>query len=421
MDNKINLRGALRGKGSMNTIVPYHGEFLVNPVPLECSFNYCSHKCAYCFANLSSPLRKASTTVTNNLLQHYPSRTTLPAMLLQGGYPVCLSNKVDPFASSNYQISVPVIQTMVEKGIPVQVQTRGGRGIDEVLTFLPPSVWYVSITMNDDDIRRRVEPGAPTIASRLALVEQLTSLGHRVVIGMNPLVREWMPAPVEMLLDIKQRGAEGVWIEGIHLNTDQIANLSDRERDAIGWDILVRARRRKCLPDDSDFFDDTRSAVTDMGMQVYSMGQPNRSDFFQPWRETYGPLYPIMQDLVNWCHDQGKQPGQPVTFWDMWTLFKGKLPKGLLPIGQYVGSVARNAWKDHGLTNQLSYEYMLGIVWEDPRIKGCPARMPSFSYMSRREGRDSYHEYDEEGMPLLTFNPEGTLKYWYDVEREEYY
>lgn len=35
----------------------YYGEFLINPIPLELSLNYCSHKCAYCFANVNQPGR----------------------------------------------------------------------------------------------------------------------------------------------------------------------------------------------------------------------------------------------------------------------------------------------------------------------------------------------------------------------------
>jgi hypothetical protein len=37
--------------------------------------------------------------------------------------------------------------------IPVAIQTRGGKGVDDVLDFLPPSVWYISIPCLNDDIR----------------------------------------------------------------------------------------------------------------------------------------------------------------------------------------------------------------------------------------------------------------------------
>ena len=41
-------------------IVPYWGELFVSPAPLEMTLNHCSHACAYCFANLNDPQRRAT-------------------------------------------------------------------------------------------------------------------------------------------------------------------------------------------------------------------------------------------------------------------------------------------------------------------------------------------------------------------------
>lgn len=418
--NDSNIRGYLGGKGSLNTIVPFHGEFLVNPAPLEASLNYCSHKCAYCFANLAAPGRTYNETVTTNLLDQYSSRTTLPAVLLQGKYPVVLSNRVDPFATSNYKQSVPLLERLVEEGIPVMLQTRGGRGVDTVLQFLPPSVWYVSITTLNDDIRKAVEPGAPTVQSKLVLINELVGLGHKVVVGLNPLVKEWAEPVEDLLQVVAVAGASGVWVENLHLNNDQINNMSLREVDAITYPILSRAKKRKCAPEDAELFERARRICTELGMEVYSMGQPNRSDFFQPWKDLYPKLYPTMQDVVNYCHDRDYGPGVPIYFDEVWDILRPNLLDGVRPIGQYIGSVARQSWKDHGLTNQMTYLDMFKVIWKDPRIKSCPARMPSFSYMCEVVGGKKIAHVDSNGIPLITFNPEGTLKYWYDVVTDTY-
>lgn len=59
--------------------------------------------------------------------------TNLAARLMREGYPVMLSNKVDPFAASNYKMTLPHLRLFKAKGIPVAFQTKGGKGIEEAL------------------------------------------------------------------------------------------------------------------------------------------------------------------------------------------------------------------------------------------------------------------------------------------------
>jgi len=206
----------------------YYGEFLVNPIPLELSMNYCSHKCAYCFANLNHPRRKLDAPRLMRFLADYRNRETLAARLLQAGYPVCISNKVDPFAASNFQQTLPILEGLTALGVSVQLQTKGGQGIDRALEIVSPSVWYVSISTDNDDLRQKIEPGAPSIAARIDLIAKLTDMGHGVVVGINPIVPEWLPDPAPLLVAIRAAGAWGCWIEPLHLNKKQIANKLTR-------------------------------------------------------------------------------------------------------------------------------------------------------------------------------------------------
>jgi hypothetical protein len=117
----------------------FFGEFLISPIPLELSLNYCSHKCAYCFANLNDPERSVNVGAVARFLQDLPQRNTLQALLMKAGYPTLISNRVDPFAVTNYRIALPLMETMTGMGIPLAIQTKGGKGIPEALAFLPPS------------------------------------------------------------------------------------------------------------------------------------------------------------------------------------------------------------------------------------------------------------------------------------------
>jgi DNA repair photolyase len=199
-------------------ITPFYGEFLISPVPLELSLNACSHGCYFCFSLLNQHDRHVSVTPIMNLLKNYMTRHSLEASLLRAGYPVLISNRVDPFANSNYQMSVPILRTMTELGIPIAFQTRGGRGIDEALEFLQPSVWYISINTQTDTFRKQLEPGAPDMDSRFRLMETLRAKGHSVVLGLNPVVEEWLPDPEQVIERAKNSGAQGAWVETLHFN-----------------------------------------------------------------------------------------------------------------------------------------------------------------------------------------------------------
>lgn len=85
------------------SIQAYSGEYLISPIPMEMSMNYCSHKCAVCFANLNQPNRKLDFKDFVSALKTSEKGKTLRSYLLKNKYPVLLSNRVDPFALSNYK------------------------------------------------------------------------------------------------------------------------------------------------------------------------------------------------------------------------------------------------------------------------------------------------------------------------------
>ena len=118
-------------------IEPYWGELLTSPCPLEMSLNYCSHKCAYCFANLNKPDRKADAARISRFIADFRNRKSWAATLMKNQYPIVISNRVDPLAVSNDAIALPLTQQLVEIGCPVAIQTKGGRKEADLLKIVP--------------------------------------------------------------------------------------------------------------------------------------------------------------------------------------------------------------------------------------------------------------------------------------------
>lgn len=390
-------------------IEPYWGEFLISPIPLEMSLHFCSHKCAYCFANLNDPNRKADVRQIMRFLSDYTQRDTLEATLLKQGYPVCISNRTDPFAYANYRQTLPILETMVNLEIPVQIQTKGGAGVDDALKFLPPSVWYISISFLDDQLRKAIEPGAPTIESRFDLIEKIRAAGGRVVLGLNPVVPEWLPDSMPLLKRAKAVGVEAVWIEELHLNSRQVANMSQAEKAAIGDDVLKRAlRRRRDATDNAAFFEARENAL-ELGFEIFSNGQPDRSGIWDIYRQVYPKTFPTNQDFVNFSHDNdlhGKLI--PYEIWEAIVL--PYLPEGRYRMSKYIGASAMSLWETFNIPSKLTYPDLLGIVWQSYRAKQNPARMPAYAFASLRAQNGWVQLVNQKEFPYMVFDKAGAFE-----------
>jgi DNA repair photolyase len=398
----------------------FWGEFLVSPCPVELTLNYCSHKCAFCFANLNKPDRSADIPKIQRFLAGLPERTSVPARLVQAGYPVLFSNRVDPFANSNSKQALPLLETMTELGIPVAFQTRGGRGIDEALGFLPPSVWYISISQLDDDIRKRIEPGAPAIEARFELMEKLVDSGHRVVLGLNPLVQEWLPDPGPLLERAQEAGAEGVWIEALHLSHRQVSRMTERERTNMGEPLLQLGRKLRMPPEVRTFHHYTVALARELDLEPYYVGQHRPSGFFRPFLETYEPCFPTIQEFINDCAAI-LQDGDVIDFETFAQWMCGRLPFPDEPVNilHYIGAKHHDLLAKNNFPPKISYRDLLRVVWCEPVFPYSPAALRCFAYAARWDG-DGWIQYvDQQNLPLMLYtnDPIGFDGYYSDPEK----
>jgi hypothetical protein len=281
----------------------YAGEFLTSPAGLELSMNWCGHACAYCFANLFTPDRRADIRGIVGLLSEHHQRRSREARLLQARVPLLVSNHVDPLAGTNAAQFEPIWELCVELGIPLTWQTRGAhkaqmRIQERIIRETPRSVWYVSIPMLDDEVRRRVEPHAPSIGSRLELIDQLIERGHVVTVGVNPLTVEWMPR-FEPLLDLlKAKGVWGVWVQVPYFSKSFKGNLDAKARGRLGEEF-IRGCGEKGSKADREHAQAAMAYAKGISLEVFSTEYEEPTRFFEPWHEVYERPMPYWHQLVN--------------------------------------------------------------------------------------------------------------------------
>lgn len=388
----------------MQPLQPFWGVLMLLPDGMELSLNACTHGCRYCFATLQDPQRRPSVPSIMNLLATYQERETYTATLLREGYPVCVSNRVDPFAGSNWHTMLPILETMAGLGIGVIFQTKGGKGMEQVLGFMPPSVWYITITTLSEEVRRRVEPQAPSIPSRLRLIEQLVAAGHSVYVGLNPLVPEWEPIP-ELLVDaVAAAGAFGIWADNLHLSADLRRGLKPGDREAMGDDVVARAGKRFAQVDEWELTGRACAHAESIGIAACRPGWAGKSDIWGPSKRLYRRHLPTWQDLTN-CAWNELQDGDLVTFSWMWERLGQQFPQGALDINHYLGASSRQMFRTHDIPTRMTFRDLMKIAWVDERAKFCPTRHGSFSRaIVVEDGQRYWPTAESDGMPLLVWN-----------------
>jgi DNA repair photolyase len=389
----------------------YEGNLLIGHAPMEMSLNYCSHVCAYCFANIGHRDRKTALNSALNLIRECDQRETFIAWLLRNQYPVLLSNRVDPFALSNYRETIPIAAELTGRGIPIAWQTKGGKGIDDVLKFLPaPQVWYITLTTLDDATARRVEQAAPLPGERLALIEKLKAHGHRVVVGLNPLVPEWCPDPVKLMQEVQRRGAEGVWLEMLHLSKRQVKQMKPNEIKALGGiEALNHISHKRHVPEQLSFYMLAYQAAEELGLHPYGMSGFRPGKFTDIFHEVYPRCFPVLQDFANHLVATGGDGLQPVSFQQCADFFAPRFPQGRFFISDYIRShiTGRNFLADKlglRLSGTMTFTDILRMMWNNPELPNCIGGEFGFAFMST---------FDDAGTRQLIRDDAGDALYWF--------
>lgn len=401
---------------SSESLSVYWGGLLYNgSSPLEISLNRCSHGCVYCFANLNQPDRQTKLKQIQNLLADYQNRETYVAHLLREKYAVTISNHVDPFSASNWFQFLPLLETLTALDIPVTILTRFGRAewVGQALDILDgrPTAFYVSIPTFDDEIARKCEPGAPLPGDRLDFIDQVIARGHKVTVGINPIIPNWIEDPQDFMQRLHQAGVWGVWLNKIHLSKRQVDNMPERDKVALGEENLAIALAPNKHGQLTDAFNDLKAAALAAGLEVYTGQQSDRSDYFK-WEQALVPKsFPLMQDFVNLCHDT-KQAGDSIHWGEFRDYFVPRLPAGVWGLRDHLNAaVMPVVLYGKFIPQRMNYEELLWHCWRHKETLFCPANVDCFAWAGDRvrgtKNTWNRHE-DSDGNPVLIFAPGGT-------------
>ena len=309
-------------------ITLFAGEFMLVPEALDVSHNWCSHNCGYCFANLNKPDRRIDPQKLFNQITNFRHQKNEVAMMLQHDMVVTASNKTDPFAKTNEQISLPMFELFEDYGIKHSIQTRGGSRIYEYLDMIKSTkVFYISITHTSDETRKNTEVGSPTIESRRELVDELLRRENKVIVAYNPFWHEWINIDKE-IENCTSRNLSGVVLQKMHINNLQYSNMTPRYKEVFK-DIYdkTKSSKSRLINENHTHYTLFYNTLRENGVKVKGYSETNFDNIYSVYADVYGKnsTFRTKEDFYVWCLEN-KKDGDEVRFKEFYDFFSEDLP-----------------------------------------------------------------------------------------------
>ncbi|MFI5730584.1 Rv2578c family radical SAM protein [Kribbella sp. NPDC051587] len=201
-------------------------DWTVNP------YRGCTHACRYCFARPTHKYLELDQgldfdrqiVVKTNVADVLRRELARPSW---GREQVALGTNTDPYqrAEGRYQLMPGIISALASSGTPLSVLTKGTllrRDLDLLVsaaTEVPVGIG-VSLALGDEVLRRRLEPGVPSVRGRLELIRAVSEAGLPCGVMVAPVL-PWLTDSAEQLDhlfgELAAAGATGVTTLVLHL------------------------------------------------------------------------------------------------------------------------------------------------------------------------------------------------------------
>ena len=145
----------------------------------------CDHQCIYCYASSYIP----------NFKDCRPKKDQLATLKREAsklnGETISIANSSDPYprAEASEGMTRRFLEILSESNCKIQIITKSNIVVrdDDLLSKVPSTV-ALTITTEDDNIAKLIEPNAPTPSQRLRAAQDLIKAGIPVSVRIDPII-----------------------------------------------------------------------------------------------------------------------------------------------------------------------------------------------------------------------------------------
>ena len=237
------------------------------PIRLD-TYIGCSHACVYCFNQRFKDISKVKPSNCVKALQNFiAGKRGINTKWCDWDLPLHWGGNSDPFqpCEKDYRISYRCLELFAETQYPFVISTKGRLVAEqEYLDILKECEGVVQISMTSPMLDR-LEQGAPTFNERLKIIEKVQPNCKRVIVRMQPYIREARQDVLDEIPVLAGLGVHGIVVEGMEF-----------KKKAKG---LVRSGNAFVYPADAleGDFEQIRDKAHEVGMKFYS-GEPDLRD-----------------------------------------------------------------------------------------------------------------------------------------------
>ena len=183
----------------------------------------CDHQCLYCYAS----------NYIQNFYRIHPKKDLLATLKREAaklnGETISLCNSSDPYprAEATEGLTRRCLEILSESNCRVQIITKSNLvGRDEDLFHKVPTTVALTITTDDDQIAKRLEPFAPPPSERIRAAQDLILAGIPISVRIDPLIPNLNDHPQKLIATLANIGVKHITASTYKAKSDNWARLS---------------------------------------------------------------------------------------------------------------------------------------------------------------------------------------------------
>lgn len=203
---------------------PWHSTLCTCPSKLTFNpYTGCDHNCVYCYASNYIP----------DFSNCRPKKDLLPRLKNETqkmkGQMVSIASSSDPYPNLEAKIGLTrrCLEILFRQDCKVQIITKSDLVVrDADLLEKTRSMVSITITTDNDDVAKRIEPNAPPPSNRLKTVETLIKKGIPVSVRVDPIIPFLNDEPESLIRAVAALGVKHVTSSTLKIRGGSWKNLS---------------------------------------------------------------------------------------------------------------------------------------------------------------------------------------------------